>query len=218
MKLNEVTLVIVDGVEPEKSVQVLEYSSKNIDFDDIKIISFREPENLTNNIIFHQIDKLDYIGYNKFIIYELYKYINTNFVLLIQTDGFVVNPDAWMNEFYNYDYIGAPFPLPLDSFSYRDINGEIFRVGNGGFSFRSKKLLQIPTVLKLKWEPFHGFYNEDGFICGKNRQILIENGIKFAPLDVAKYFSREITIPENVGLNTFGFHKWRDENIKYPKF
>jgi hypothetical protein len=50
--------------------------------------------------------------------------------------------------------------LPSDDFSYRDIHGNIVSVGNS-VSLRSKRLLELPIQLKLPWEPYHGFYNED---------------------------------------------------------
>ena len=31
----------------------------------------------------------------------------TDFVLTIQHDGFILNPDAWRDDFFDYDYIGA---------------------------------------------------------------------------------------------------------------
>ncbi len=61
-------------------------------------------------------------------------------------------------------------------------------------------------------EPCIGDINEDGFICAMNRHIYEENGIKYAPLEVAKYFSHEAPIPEINGITPFGFHgkgsKW----------
>ena len=73
--------------------------------------------------------------------------------MLIHDDGFVVNPDSWQDDFLNYDYIGAPYPLPQDNFSYRDIDGNLIRVGNS-VSLRSKKLLDLPIQLDLEWKAF----------------------------------------------------------------
>jgi len=61
--------------------------------------------------------------------------------LLVQPDGFVINPDKWDNQFFEYDYIGAPWEQVPHS--YLDPWGKPHRVGNGGFSFRSKKLLDV---------------------------------------------------------------------------
>jgi hypothetical protein len=129
----------------------------------------------------------------------------------------VVNPESWRDEFLNYDYIGAPWPLPNDNFSYRDINGNLIRQGNS-VSLRSKKLLDVPIKLNLEWKPFHGFTNEDGFICVNYRHKYLEEGCEFADIDVAKYFSHESMIPEILGIEPFAFHNYNGTNLKYPKF
>lgn len=36
-------------------------------------------------------------------------YIETPHVLVVQYDGFILNPDAWTDEFLEYDYVGAPW-------------------------------------------------------------------------------------------------------------
>lgn len=205
----------MSSVNMEDTIRAMEYSCEGIEYGDVKFISHVKPNYFPDNFNFCLIDNvnsLDQYSYN--MIYKLGDYIDTDFALIVQSDGYVLNPSSWRDEFLEYDYIGAPFNLPKDEFSYRDINGNIFRVGNGGFSLRSKKLIDLPNKLELEWKPFHGFYNEDGFICAMNRHIYEENGCKFAPIDVAKYFSHEAEIPEVQGITPFGFHgKWS----KYKK-
>ena len=121
------------------------------------------------------------------------------------------------NNFLNYEYIGAPYPLPQDNFSYRDIDGNLIRVGNS-VSLRSKKLLDLPIQLGLEWKSFHGYYNEDGYICVNYRHKYLENGIKFANIDVAKYFSHEMMIPEVQGIKPFAFHRHYGTNSIYPNY
>ncbi len=65
---------------------------------------------------------------------------------------------------------------------------------------------EAPTKLGLEWKPYYGNTNEDGFICVHNRDVLQKEGIKFAPIDVAKHFSKEIEIEENKGIETFAYH------------
>jgi len=130
--------------------------------------------------------------YSKFILKDLNRYIQTDFVLLIQYDGFVVNADAWFDEFLQYDYIGAKWHWYKDGLN----------VGNGGFSLRSKKLLEalsgddvVPDSLE---------YGEDSFICRTYRIYLeTQYGIKYAPESVADKFSFERSEPY---CRTFGFH------------
>jgi hypothetical protein len=202
--LSNITLVAVASVRVDKTIKALKYSSKDIKFGSVKLITHEvvnEPEITVVNV-----DKMDYEQYNKFIVFELHKHIDTDYALIIQDDGFVVNPNQWKPEFLNYDYLGAPWPLPHDDFSYRDAFNNLIRVGNGGCSLRSKKILSLATELELEWKSYFGNYNEDGFFTCHNRPRYEENGCIFAPLDVAKYISHEIQIPETVGITPFGFH------------
>ena len=218
INLPNVTLATYTTVDLDKHVKALEYSCKGINFGAVKLIAHEKPENLPDNITFEQCDKTSNIDeWNHDIIYKLSKHIDTDFCLLIHDDGFVVNPEQWRDEFLNYDYIGAPFPLPQDNFSFRDINNNLIRVGNS-VSLRSKKLIDLPVKLNLEWKPFHGYYNEDGFICVNNRHIYIEHGCVFADIDIAKYFSHETMIPEIEGIKPFAFHKYSGTNHIYPRF
>lgn len=202
INLPNVTLVAVTGKDREAHKKALEYSCRNIEFGSVKLIE-------------HDSETID--DWSKFIVYDLGDHIDTEFALLIHADGFVVNPDMWREEWLHYDYIGAPWPLPTDDFSYRDIQGKIQRVGNS-VSLRSKKLLDLPKKLGMEWKSFHGFYNEDGYIAVNMKHIFDENGCKFAPFEEALLFGRENPLPENESVNPFCFHKWAGLNTNYPKF
>jgi hypothetical protein len=218
IQLPNVTLVAMATRNVEETLQALEYSCKGVEYGSVKLLSHYTPYGLSKNIEFIRIDKIKSIDdWSYKIIYELNQYIHTEFALLVHADGFVVNPSSWKDEFLDYDYIGAPWPLPTDNFSYRDVHGNIVRIGNS-VSLRSKRLLELPIKLNIPWEPYHGYWNEDGFICVKNKHIYEANGMKFATLDVAKYFSHEAMIPEVAGIKPFVFHKWAGSNRAYPKF
>jgi hypothetical protein len=207
MKINlpNITLVAVACVRVQETIKAIEKSCSSINFGSVKLITHEEIRSKLFETIL--INKLDYEQYNKFVVYELHKYIDTEFALIIQDDGFVTGPYQWRDEFFKYDYIGAPWPLPTDTFSYRDPFGNLIRVGNGGFSLRSKKLLSLPTELNLEWKSYFGFFNEDGFFTCHNRHLFEKEGCVFAPIEVAKYFSHESPIPETNGITPFGFHK-----------
>lgn len=158
-------------------------------------------------VLYLQSDKIKNIDdWNRYIIYDLPAHIQTDYALLIHPDGYIINPDLWDDDWLNYDYIGAPWPEPQDDYSYKDRNGVIQRVGNS-VSLRSKKLLDVANKRQLEWKSFYGYTNEDGFICVNYRHIYEEEGCRFAPLDVARHFSKEHTIPENINLKTFAFHE-----------
>jgi hypothetical protein len=218
IKLENITLIALTSVRVPQTIKALEYSCKDIKFGAIKLISDVKPDNLPLSITHEFCPKMSNIEeWNYAAIYELGKHIDTEFAILIHDDGFIVNPSSWRDEFLEYDYIGAPWPLPLDDYSYRDINGEIIRQGNS-VSLRSKKLIDLPNKLNLEWRDFHGFTNEDGFICVNYRHRYIEEGCKFADIEVAKYFSHETMIPEIQGIKPFAFHRHFGTNSIYPNY
>jgi hypothetical protein len=141
--------------------------------------------------------------------------------LVIQPDSFVINPEMWDNSWLEYDYIGAPWQLSEDA--YIDPFGNHQRVGNGGFSLRSKKLLDVPKNAYIHYDVNYGnFYKhmnansfaEDGNICVHNRHIYETLGCKFAPVDVAARFSHERQMSETQGILPFGFHSILPEGTK----
>lgn len=217
--LAKVTLVAVATTEVEAASKALEYSTRSLGFERVLLISDCRPDQLNSDHEQIQIPPFKSVGeWGKFIVFDLHKYIHTEFIILVHPDGFIVNPEQWDDQFLNYDYIGAPWPIPSDNFSYRDYFGNIIRVGNS-VSLRSRKLLALPSTLKLDWDTAdHGFFHEDGFICVQNRHILQSKGIEFAPLSIACRFSREKTLPENKDVEPFAFHKWQGRNRNYPRF
>ena len=47
--------------------------------------------------------------YNRAILADLPNRLKTDFALVIQFDGFAINASAFTDDFYSYDYIGAPW-------------------------------------------------------------------------------------------------------------
>ena len=91
-------------------------------------------------------DIKNYNDYNYYVIYHLHEHVDTSHCLLVQPDGFVLFPDKWDDEWLKYDYIGAPWAYVEDA--YIDPFGRHWRVGNGGFSLRSKAFLKFLPKLK----------------------------------------------------------------------
>ena len=48
--------------------------------------------------------------YSVFVLTQLQRHIETDFVLLVQWDGYVLFGEAWLPEFQSYDYVGARWP------------------------------------------------------------------------------------------------------------
>lgn len=160
------------------------------------------------------IQPLDYFGYSRFCVEELHSYIDTDFALTVQLDGYIVNPNLFSQDFLAYDYVGAPWrstrKRPLQA-------GR--EVGNGGFSLRSQKFLKAASELRWhkEWQhidvptKYHG--NEDYFLCVVKHDEMVEKGVRYAPVPIAKRFSIQAGDQLSRGHNlhtTFGFHgkKW----------
>lgn len=192
LQLPRVTLILLSGIgyRQKANVHAINYSQKHIQFGAVKYIQLGEIKNIDD--------------WSKATIYELPKYVETSHCLLIHENGFPVNPHQWNPDWLTYDYIGSPWPMPTDNFTYRNEVGELQRVGNS-VSLRSKKLMDL--VATRPWKSYYGFFNEDGFICNHNHKWLTEQGCKFAPIEVAKHFGRELEIPENQDVTKpFVFH------------
>lgn len=220
LRLPDVTLAAMTSVDLYETMKAMEYSMREIEFGDAVLITHRRPLTLPKGIRYSHTSKLDNIDkFNYKMVYELGKHIHTRYVLLVHADGFVVHPESWRDEFLQYDYIGSPWPMPQNDYAYRDSKGQICRVGNS-VSIRSKKLLEYPGKAGLKWEiQDDGFYNEDTFLCCVHKNEIEEAGMRFAPIEVAKYFGHEHMIPEIMDVEApFVFHKWRGRNEQYPRF
>ena len=219
IKLPNVTLCAMTSVNLYETVKAMKYSMRDIEFGDAVLITDKKPFYLPQNIRYSHTDKLDSIDkFNYKMVYELKDHIETDFVMIVHADGFVIHPENWTDEFLEYDYIGSPWPLPQNDYAYRDSKGEICRVGNS-VSIRSKRLLEYPTVHNLKWEKgYDDFYNEDIFLCCMHKNDMEAEGLKWAPLELAVRFGREHPLPENKGIEPFAFHKWWGENEGYPHF
>ena len=211
-KLNNISLISIDGVDPEYALKALLQCMQYFEFASTKLISFRKPlffERFENQIEFFEIKKIC-------------NYIETEYCLIIEPDGFIVNPEIWSTDFLKYDYTGAPWPMNSE-IEYQSVTVNT-RIGNGGFCLRSRKLLElcknIPfDIIEQNQSNFdYENFAEDVFICRRNYDFLVQNGVKFAPLDVALKFSVEAEVEEyDENQKTFGFHgkyhfkyKWKE--------
>ena len=193
IQLPTVTVFCIDRIDPIGAKRAIEIATRDIDFGEIVLIT-----------------EHDYFvgreGYSRFCIERMSEFIKTEHVLICHPDGYPQCASSWDNDWLQYDYIGATWDW------YNK-----YQVGNGGFSLRSKKLLEILAKLDLTGLDVS---IEDDFIC---RQIRVwlekEHGIKFAPVEVAKRFSIEgygVAPHLNVYNGEFGFHGYHVNGLPEP--
>src|SRR5687768_5817660 len=125
LDLPQGTLLGIDCVAIERLLHVADLSQCGIRFGAVRLLTSR-PHDDPRVVPIAPLTTIE--AYSQFVIKQLNQYVATPHVLLIQYDGFVLNPDAWQEAFLVYDYIGAPW-----------LEEEGYIVGNGGFSLRSKR-------------------------------------------------------------------------------
>mgnify|MGYP003627442466 CR=1 FL=1 len=218
LDLPNVTLVCVEDRGEELVLTASEIISgikDHINFYDVKLLSSTSLKGVT-----HKISPINNLkDYNIFILNELINYVDSEFVMMIQTDGYPIAPQNWSPLFLNYDYIGAPWSrtlnkneasVPITPTAEQLLLRAGRSVGNGGFSLRSKRLLKEVAsrnyqCTPLDWDEFDvkGFeFNEDEYVCRYLNKDLISKGFTFAPVEVAEAFS----IENDLWVGQFGFH------------
>lgn len=121
--------------------------------------------------------------YANLVLKGMADYVNTSHAIYVQWDGVAYDGTQWTDEFLKYDYIGAPWPWMSEGQN----------VGNGGFSLRSKRLLdaiaQDADICLTPEVPLA----EDNIISVVQRPKLeSQYGIKYAGTELARQFSYEI--------------------------
>ncbi|MDA7437948.1 hypothetical protein N8773_01120 [Candidatus Pseudothioglobus singularis] len=208
MHLNEVTLVCFDTRNIDAAIESMRLSlaqisfNKNILFTSESLCSKEHLSKVKNlNIKLEFIDDVQSItDYSHFILVRLNEYIHTNYCLVTQWDGWVINKDFWDSNFLKFDYIGAVWP-------HHDDN----KIGNGGFSLRSKKLLKSTKLMVQNEVNLPSNLIEDDYIC-REKRLTLENEyqVKFPSDEIANKFSVE---GNGIPNKSFGFHGMDNFNV-----
>ena len=190
-----IDIVSINCLTPEESIKALDYSCNFFSFKNSFLFTDKKIQSPDHKII--EIEKFkDLDDYSNFIL-TLDGYISSNHVLIVQDDGYIINPDLWSEEFLKYDYIGAPWPKTYtwrkrwseQRYQKASKNAKKNRVGNGGFSLRSKKFLKYAST----FSSCNGIA-EDVFLCLVNYEKALDYDIKFAPFETALRFSYEVPL------------------------
>lgn len=187
LQLPDVTLVAIDCVAHELTEMAIRDSLRAVDFAGVVVCS----------------DKciLDYVPTVKCLCqdinmvstvlwYAIPPWIRSSHILTVQYDGWVMNPRLWESGWLTYDYVGAPWPWHRNC-----------RVGNGGFSLRSTRLMKFLANHAMEF-PLVSGRPEDDLLCRVYRPALETHGFRWASEETARQFSFERERPHA----TFGFH------------
>ena len=201
LDLSAITLLCVETRDPALAHFAIQKCTKHARFGRVVLITdldklSKRAGDLEQEQAIDRLSGVEYVhapsirttkDYSDLLLTGLCQCVFGTHVLIIQWDSFILHPELWTNDFLQYDYIGAVWPHHPNT-----------PVGNGGFSLRSVKLLEVlesPRITKR--------HPEDFCICADNRVILErEFDIRFAPTNVAEQFAVE----RSDWHPAFGFH------------
>lgn len=200
IKLPEVTLLGCDKNDPSGILRAADICQREIEFGDVKI--FTDHDFFTGRQ-----------GYSKWCLTDMWKHVDTSHVLIIHSDGYICNPQRWDDEWLEWDLIGS-------TFGYKDNRN----AANGGFSLRSKKLLDI--LGQIDYSNLRTDF-EDCLIGRYLRPWLEEEyDICFAPEHICNDFAIEACgshvyvdsygFRGNTYTDQFGFHGWNILGLPEP--
>lgn len=220
---SRITVVSVTGLQSVAAgaVRAIVKSCREMPGAKAMLISPERPADSPASMKHVPVQPFGYTDYSLFVLYMLGEFIETEFALIVQDDGWVLSGRNWRPEFLDYDMIGAPGHLagvrgPDDRITYYRgfhwetligrTDAQVDVVFNGGFSLRSRKLMMaprrlnlpfiIPPVSKMVGPPWKMQWDsdlslEDVQLCTALRPDLERAGLRFAPLGLAAYFAFE---------------------------
>tara|TARA_R110000868_G_scaffold5867_6_gene34233 strand:- start:434 stop:1156 length:723 start_codon:yes stop_codon:yes gene_type:complete len=199
VEYSDITLLGVDGVGNDRSIlKALKYSMQFFPNAKVKFLTAGTHEPIDPRIEHIAIRNLNYDDFSKFSLQELHQYFDTKFMIYCHGDGFATSADPWCDAFLEFDYLGAPWPKynlersssrwDLVKKAYYESN-KTYCVGNGGFSLRTKKLME--EVSRLYKDEYYQI-PEDLVIAIIMRKELETKGFQFTNhIPLASRFSCE---------------------------
>lgn len=136
LQLPSVTLICTDCLNANRAIKVLEHCKSLCDFGAVKFLT-SIPVEYEHRVKIMPLNSL--IAYSIFMLTRFHEYIETEHCLIVQRDGFILNPESWDDEWLSLDYIAPLFV-------------QYSHCGSGGFSLRSKKLMQAAAERTPKWD------------------------------------------------------------------
>jgi hypothetical protein len=200
LELPDVTLVLIETLEHELGRLAINQCLSKVRFGEVLICTDKQESFFPlkavadgTQVRFVQVPNWPTkLGWSRFSWFGLPQLMNTSHALTIQWDSWIIDRDAWRDEFLDYDICGAPW----DWHPTR-------KVGNLGFGLRSTKLMKFVRDNRDVF-PCNTDVDDD-LLCRVYRAKLEECGFLWAPVSVARDFAFECTAPEP-DKKYFGFH------------
>ena len=197
LRLPDVSLVTVETMAHELAGLALTDCLKVADFGEVFVYTDDPAKLKVNGAVYQQVEnwpsKLECV---RFCAFEISKPVHTSHILFVEWDAGIFDPEMWNPEFLNYDFVGAPWWWNDD-----------FTVGNGGFSLRSKRLIDHLAEHRDKYPVVNS--TSDDTLCRVYRTTLEKEGFRWAPPELALDFAFE-TVRRSTESRHFGYHALRN--------
>lgn len=197
LKLESVTLVMVETREHTLARMAIEDCVDKVEFGDVLILTDKPDEfaSLGKRCKYrvHQVqDWPNKLGWSRSWWFDVPPLLRTSQTLNIQWDSWIWDVSMWRDDFLGYDFIGSPW-------WYKDGKN----VGNGGFSLVSTRLKRYLRANRQKF-PCDTAVDDD-LLCRTYRPQLEDLGFVWAPEKVAHDFAFECCRPSQTSRH-WGFH------------
>lgn len=220
LNLPNVTLVSIDCHDPIRTLDSMKVSMGKVKFNSAVLATDYHRMDVRNHAdslgidLFHTDQsnrketipdgRINAVDYEWDVLTLTPRLFHTYYCLYQEWDAAVLNPDAWTDEFTNYDYIGAPWGYPDNHPERFDVTKENC-VGNGGFCIKSKRFANLVALFAYQELPIENFkktLSSDVWQCRVIDSVLKPMGICYAPEELAARFSCE----DKIYSGQFGFH------------
>ncbi len=193
---NKLGVVIADTYADERSARfAVERTLREVPVGECLLLSDRCFVDGAEHVTIDPLEGLR--DYNALMLDRLGAWTRCDAYLVVQWDGFAVDGRRWQEGFLDYDYIGAP---------WTHLGGV---VGAGGFSLRSRRLIEAVHRLRRHESVADVDTAEDLQICLRYRRELEAAGLRFADPRVAAEFAFERPASSSsspADIPSFGFH------------
>src|SRR5215469_11103481 len=168
--LPNVTLISYDNTsDPRRTLRALNHCASMIQFAAVILVARNVSQHANGTCVF-RVNESGYPAAMQWEVSDVGTYVETDFALCIHHDGYILNPDKWSDSWFDYDFIGAPWPVQICA------DHPTRRVGNTGFCLKSRAFMHYCAQLG------HLFDNHtpgDVFCCRTIADQLESFGMKY---------------------------------------
>lgn len=193
-----------------RTLRVLRYCHSIVEWNKIVLFSYQKVPATGFPVELIQVPQMDVNSFNIWWVHNLPLMLPDTHCLSVHEDGFILNRESWDSVFLDYDYVGAVW-APDGT------------VGNGGFCLESARFLKAKAKLPFNERlaaPINTTLGgsfvtpSDDYVCRTHRKLLEEQGMRFAPREIASRFSTEMM---DKHVKSWGWHGRHADPAKFAR-